>query len=219
MAAACGGGLRRRRPQAAAWRHKAAAYEASAFYFPSLTSLTATTCGRVAARQQSWCGGSSRFSWRPPAAAAFAKRPRWRSISRRWRSSRRPQSKYERSIREGDLFTPPEVTNTGPGFKPGVRGRRPGVWLRRTGGCVHARTEGGHFLYPFCPCVCVCVCRKTAVGVEKWVARKVARLPRRVEESTPRPKGRWVCEARRHALPACGSDIPRRITNLTPCRV
>ena len=29
-------------------------------------------------------------------------------------------------------------------------------------------------------------------------------MPRRVAESTPRPKGRWVCEARRHALPACG---------------
>ncbi len=65
---------------------------------------------------------------------------------------------------------------------------------------------------------CPSVCRKTAVGVEKWLARKVARLPRRVAESTPRPKGRWVCEARRHALPACGSDIPRRF-NCSPCRV
>ena len=36
-------------------------------------------------------------------------------------------------------------------------------------------------------------------------------MPRRGAESTPRPKGRWVCEARRHALPACGSDIPRHL--------
>ena len=33
-----------------------------------------------------------------------AKRPRRRSIYCRWRSSRRPQSKYAQSIREGDLF-------------------------------------------------------------------------------------------------------------------
>ena len=55
-------------------------------------------------------------------------------------------------------------------------------------------------------------------SVEKWLARKVARLPRRAVESTPRPKGRWVCEARRHALPVCGSDNPRRF-NFSPCRV
>ena len=54
-----------------------------------------------------------------------------------------------------------------------------------------------------------CLSLNDSWSVENWVARKVARLPRRVEESTPRPKGRWVCEARRHALPACGSDIPR----------
>ena len=41
-------------------------------------------------------------------------------------------------------------------------------------------------------------------------------MPRRVEESTPRPKGRWVCEARRHALPACGSDpAPSTFQRLT----
>ena len=62
-----------------------------------------------------------------------------------------------------------------------------------------------------CPYVCLSVCRRTAVGVEKWVARKVARLPRRGAESTPRPKGRWVCEARRHALPVCGTDNPRHL--------
>jgi len=31
------------------------------------------------------------------------------------------------------FIVPPEATNTGPRFKLGVRGRRPGVWLRRTG--------------------------------------------------------------------------------------
>ena len=81
------------------------------------------------------------------------------------------------------------------------------MWLRRTGGCTCA-FGGSPFPIAENLCLCVC-CYKTAVGVEKWLARKVARLPRRVAESTPRPKGRWVCEARRHALPACGSDIPR----------
>ena len=65
-------------------------------------------------------------------------------------------------------------------------------------------------------CVWVCVSLNDSWSVENWVARKVARLPRRVEESTPRPKGRWVCEARRHALPACGSDpTPSTFQRLT----
>ena len=49
---------------------------------------------------------------------------------------------------------------------------------------------------------------------KKWAARKVARLPRRFAEST-RPKGRWVSYARRHALPVCGSDNPRRLQLFT----
>ena len=56
----------------------------------------------------------------------------------------------------------------------------------------------------------VCCLSQNSRWCRKWVARKVARLPRRVAESTPRPKGRRVCEARRHALPACRSEIPRR---------
>jgi len=90
------------------------------------------------------------------------------------------------------------------------------VWLRRTGGCICAYRGGSFPIAQFVRTVCVRVCRKTAVGVEKWLARKVARLPRRVAESTPRPKGRWVCEARRHALPACGSDpTPSTFQRLT----
>ena len=36
-------------------------------------------------------------------------------------------------------------------------------------------------------------------------------MPRQIAESTPRPK-RWVCYARRRALPVYGSDNPRRAT-------
>ena len=77
----------------------------------------------------------------------------------------------------------------GPRFLTGGPGAAPGGVASKNR-WVYMRVQGGfNFLYPFCPSVC----RKTAVGVEKWLARKVARLPRQVAESTPRPKGRWVC--------------------------
>ena len=78
-------------------------------------------------------------------------------------------------------------------------------------GWVYMRVQGGFNLHRLiCPYVCVSVTKQPLV-LQKWLARKVARLPRRVAESTPRPKGRWVCEARRHALPVCGSDNPRHL--------
>ena len=44
------------------------------------------------------------------------------------------------------LVTPPEATNTGPGFNRGSGGGdRPGIWLRRTGRGICAY-RGGHFL-------------------------------------------------------------------------
>ena len=63
--------------------------------------------------------------------------------------------------------------------------------------------------------------QKTEHGAQnsRWsVKKKCQRLPRRGAESTPRPQGRWVSYARRHALPVCGSDNPRRF-NFSPCRV
>ena len=85
------------------------------------------------------------------------------------------------------------------------------MWLRRTGGCTCAYMVGSIYIAEFVRLLSVvcCMLSQNSRWCRKWVARKVARLPSRVEESTPRPKGRWVCEARRHALPACGSDIPR----------
>ena len=64
------------------------------------------------------------------------------------------------------------------------------MWLRRTGGCICAY-RGGSF--PIAENLCVCVrSQNGSFYLKKWVARKAACLPRRVEESTPRPKGRWV---------------------------
>ena len=100
-----------------------------------------------------------------------------------------------------------------PYFKPGSGGGARGCGFEERVG-LHARTGGIQF--PMAS-LSVCVsCRKTAVGPSKRVARKVARLPRRGAESTPRPQGRWVSYARRHALPVCGSDNPRRLQLLTP---
>jgi len=55
------------------------------------------------------------------------------------------------------LITSPEATNTGPGFKAGVRGRRPMVWLRRTGRGICAY-RGGSFPIAHDLCLCVCPC-------------------------------------------------------------
>ena len=43
------------------------------------------------------------------------------------------------------LITPPEKTNTGPGFNRGSGSGARGCGLEERGG-AHARTEGGHFL-------------------------------------------------------------------------
>ena len=43
------------------------------------------------------------------------------------------------------IFTPPEETNTGPGFNRGSGGGARGRGFEERGG-AHARTEGGHFL-------------------------------------------------------------------------
>ena len=116
----------------------------------------------------------------------------------------------------GCFITPPEVANTGTRFLTGGPGAAPGGVASKNG-WVHMRVQRGVISYsPVCP-YSVCVLLQNSRWCRKWLARKVARLPRRGAESTPRPKGRRVCEARRHALPACGPDIPRRITNLTPC--
>jgi len=98
------GGLRRPRVQSrrrpCARRQSRSTHEASAkaIYFSSLTLLKAAASGRVAARQKS-CEASAKAiyfsSLTIPTAAAVevrTKRPRRRSISRRWRSSRRPQA-------------------------------------------------------------------------------------------------------------------------------
>ena len=42
------------------------------------------------------------------------------------------------------LFTPPEATNTGPGFNRGSNGRPWCYFEERVG--AYARTDGGHFL-------------------------------------------------------------------------
>ena len=111
------------------------------------------------------------------------------------------------------FITPPEVANTGTRFLTGGPGAAPGGVASKNG-WVYMRVQGGFDLHrreSLSVCVSVCVSLNDSWSVEKWLARKVARLPRRVAESTPRPKGRWVCEARRHALPVCGSDNPRHL--------
>jgi hypothetical protein len=81
---------------------------------------------------------------------------------------------------------------------------------------VHAHTGGIQLpMASFCVRLSVCVRQSGGFFFKKSVAQKVARLPRRVAESTPRPKGRWVSYARRHARPVCGSDNPRRLQLFT----
>ena len=55
------------------------------------------------------------------------------------------------------VITPPEVANTGPGVNRGSGGGARGCGFEERVG-VYARTEGGHFLYPFCPSACVRAC-------------------------------------------------------------
>ena len=45
------------------------------------------------------------------------------------------------------IFTPPEATNTGPGFNRGSGGGARGCGFEERVG-AYARTEGGHFLLP-----------------------------------------------------------------------
>ena len=108
------------------------------------------------------------------------------------------------------IYTPGSGEH-GPRFLTGGPGAAPGGVASKNG-WVYMRVRGESISYsPGC-----LLSLNDSWSVENWVARKVARLPRRVEESTPRPKGRWVCEARRHALPACGSDpTPSTFQRLT----
>ena len=107
---------------------------------------------------------------------------------------------------ENAFITPPEVTNAGPGFNRGSGVGARGCGLEERVG-VHARTGGIQFpMGILCVRLSVCALKRPLVR-----QKNVACLPRRAAESTPRPQGWWPSYARRHALPVCGSDNPRRI--------
>ena len=62
-----------------------------------------------------------------------------------------------------ELTTPPEATNTGPGLNRGSVGRRPGVWLRRTGRGICGYREGSFpIAHDASLCACLCICRHYA---------------------------------------------------------
>ena len=93
-----------------------------------------------------------------------------------------------------------------PGVNRGSGGGARGCGFEERVG-VHARTGGIRF---HMASLCVCGTLNDGFFFKKRAAQKAARLPRRVAESTPRPKGRWPSYARRRALPVYGSDNPRR---------
>ena len=74
------------------------------------------------------------------------------------------------SIKPGGHPLHPGKRRTRAPVLPGVRGQRPGLWLRRTGGGTCA-FGGGPFpiAVSVClsACVCVCVCAKVTVGTSK----------------------------------------------------
>ena len=75
------------------------------------------------------------------------------------------------------MITPPEVTNTGPGFNRGSGGGAQGCGFEERGG-AHARSGGVHFLWPLlCVCVRVCVrvCGSQSGG---WSFKKKLRVRR-----------------------------------------
>ena len=114
------------------------------------------------------------------------------------------------------LYTPGSGEH-GPRFLTGGPGAAPGGVASKNG-WVYMRVQGGFDLHSLeSLCICVCVVTKQPL-VSKNGLRERLRVCRGGSRNQLRGlKGRWVCEARRHALPACGSDIPRRLTNLTPC--
>ena len=63
------------------------------------------------------------------------------------------------------IITPPEATNTGPGFNRGSGGGARGCGFEEQIE-AYARTEGGHFLSPTTS-VCMCVCVSVATNVLK----------------------------------------------------
>ena len=142
---------------------------------------------------------------RPLTRACVTKRP----LVRR---KKVPQWLQKIKVDFQNYFYTPGSGEHGPRFLTGGPGAAPGGVASKNG-LVYMRVKGGFGLHRR-ESLSVC-CYKTAVGVEKWLSRKVARLPRRVAESTPRPKGRWPGDARRHALPVCGSDNPRRLQLFT----
>ena len=60
-------------------------------------------------------------------------------------------------------YTPGSGEHGNPVFNRGSGGGARGCGFEERVG-VYARTEGGHFLYPFCPCVCVCVVKQPLVS-------------------------------------------------------
>ena len=72
------------------------------------------------------------------------------------------------------------VLTGGPGTAPGG--------MASKNGWVYMRVQRGVISYSLeSLSVCYLLSLNDSWSVENWVARKVARLPRRVEESTPRP--------------------------------
>jgi len=67
------------------------------------------------------------------------------------------------SLWSSSLITPPEATNTGPGFNQGSGGGARGCGFEERVG-AYARTEGGHFLWPQLS-VCLSVATKMAIGL------------------------------------------------------
>jgi hypothetical protein len=63
----------------------------------------------------------------------------------------------------GGVFTPPEETNTGPGFNRESGGGARGCGFEERVG-AHARTKGGAFPIAAAVCVCACLC----VCVSVW---------------------------------------------------
>ena len=69
---------------------------------------------------------------------------------------------------QGRVFTPPEATNTGPGFNRGSGGGARGCSFEKRVG-AYALTEGGHFLELTMP-LSVCVATNMAVGYStRWI--------------------------------------------------
>ena len=80
------------------------------------------------------------------------------------------------------------MANTGPGINRGVRGRCPGVWLRRTGGSTCAYRGDSFPIAALSVCVSVCVTKWQFRSVAiSYIYRKGANGCRRYRADLPSP--------------------------------